>query len=57
MGKGGCISGFSGENRETWEDNIKICFQEVGWGRGLDLCLDTERCWAPVTAIVDTGFP
>jgi len=26
-----------GRPRRTWEDNIKMNLQEVGWGQGLDL--------------------
>jgi hypothetical protein len=27
-----------GKSRRRWEDNIKIYFQEVGWGHRLDWC-------------------
>jgi len=35
-GRGGVHIRFWWETRETWEGNIKIGLQEVGWGRGLD---------------------
>jgi len=27
-----------GRPRRRWEDNIKMDFKEVGWGRGMDWC-------------------
>jgi hypothetical protein len=37
-----------GKSRRRWEDNIKMAFQEVGWG-GMDwiyLAQDRDRWWA-----------
>jgi len=53
----GAYQVFVGRFGETSEDNIKIVLEEVGWRRGLDLCLDTDRWWALVNATVDTEFP
>jgi hypothetical protein len=41
-GKKKCIQDFGGKTGmkettwKTWEDNIKIDLQEMGWGHGLD---------------------
>ena len=42
-----------GRPRRRWEDNIKLDFQEVGWGRGIvwiDLAQDRDRWRALVNA-------
>ena len=55
-----CLVGTSegkrplGRPRLRWEDNIKICFQEVGWGglEWIDVTQDKDRCGALVKAVM-----
>jgi hypothetical protein len=57
-----CIQGFGGETRgkeTTWEDNIKLDFQEVG-GESMDwieLAQDRDRWRALVNAAMNLRFP
>jgi len=48
-----------GRPRRGWEDNIKMYFQEVGFG-GMDwiaLAQDRDRCWALVNAVMNLRVP
>jgi len=42
-----------------WEDNIKMCLQEVGCGDmdWIDLAQDRDRWWAIVNALLNLWFP
>ena len=45
----------------TWEDNIKMDLQEVGWGGGdmdwIDLAQDRDRWRALVNAVMNLRVP
>ena len=45
--------------RRRWEDNIKIGFQEVGWGGldWIDVTQDKDRCGARVNALMNLRVP
>jgi hypothetical protein len=48
-----------GRPRHRWEDNMKMFFQEVGWG-GMDwnaLAQDTDRWWARVNVVMNLWVP
>ena len=48
-----------GRPRRTWEDNIKMDLQEVGFG-GMDLIMlaeDRDRWWAFVSAVIKLRDP
>jgi hypothetical protein len=48
-----------GRPRRTWEDNIKMDLQEVGWG-GMDwieLARDRDRWQALVNAVMNLRVP
>ena len=42
-----------------WEDNIKMDYQEVGWGGmdWIDLAQERDRWWALVNAIMNLQVP
>jgi hypothetical protein len=48
-----------GRPRRRWEDNIKMDFQKVGWGRGdwMELAQDMDRWWALVGTARDFRVP
>jgi hypothetical protein len=49
-----------GRPRCRWEDNIKMDFQEVGWGGGMDwidMAQDRDRWWALVNAVMNLQVP
>jgi len=48
-----------GRPRRRWEDNIKIGFQEVGWGDldWIDATQDKDRCGARVNAVINIRVP
>jgi hypothetical protein len=47
-----------GRRTRKWEDNIKMCLQEIGWGKNwIDLALDMEDFWALVNTVVTLMFP
>ena len=48
-----------GRPRHTWEDNIKIDFQEVGLGDidWIDLARDRDRWRAVVNAVMNLRVP
>jgi len=48
-----------GRQRCRWEDNIKICFQEVGCGGTdwIELTLDRDRWRALVNAVMNLRVP
>jgi hypothetical protein len=43
-----------GKPRLRWEDNIKMYFQEVGWGimGWIDLAQDRDRWWALINSVM-----
>jgi hypothetical protein len=45
--------------RRTWEDNIKMDLQEVGFGcvDWIELLQDRERWWALLTAVKNLRVP
>jgi hypothetical protein len=47
-----------GRSNHRWEDNIKMDFQEVGWGDifWVDLAQDRDRWWALVNAVMNLRF-
>jgi hypothetical protein len=52
MGKSGGIRPL-GRPRRRWENNIKVDFQEVGWGHEwIDLAQDRDRWWAVLNAVM-----
>jgi hypothetical protein len=48
-----------GRPRRRWEDNIKMDFQEVGWGRGdwMELVQDRDRWQALVGTVRNFRVP
>jgi hypothetical protein len=48
-----------GKPRRTWEDNIKMNFQEVGFAgmEWIDLAEERERWWAFVNAVINLWVP
>jgi len=47
-----------GNSRRSWEDNIKIYFQEVGWGIGcIALAQDRDRWPAVMSAVMNIQVP
>ena len=47
-----------GRPKCRWEDNIKMDFQEEGWGKNLiNLAEDTDRCQAVVNAVMNLRVP
>jgi hypothetical protein len=47
-----------GRPRRTWEDNIKMDLQEVGWGMDwIELALDRDRWEALVNAVMNIRVP
>jgi len=48
-----------GRPRRSWEDNIKMNFQEVGCGsmHWIDLAQDRNRCRALVNAVMNLRVP
>jgi hypothetical protein len=47
-----------GKPRHRWEDNIKMDFQEVGWGTDLlDLVKDRDSWRAVVNAVMNLRIP
>jgi hypothetical protein len=48
-----------GRPRRRWEDNIKMDFQEVGWGRGdwMELAQDRDRWRALVSTVKNLRVP
>jgi len=47
-----------GRHKRRWEDNIKMDFQEVGWGHHwIDLTQDWDRWWALVKAVMKLRIP
>jgi hypothetical protein len=48
-----------GRPRRRWEDNIKMGFQEVGWGRGdwMELAQDWDRRRALVSMVKKLRVP
>ena len=46
-----------GRPRHRWEDNSKMEFQEVGWGREwIDLAGDRDRWWALINVVKNIPF-
>jgi hypothetical protein len=47
-----------GRPRRRWEDDIKMDFQEVGWGGfdWIDMAQDRDRWRAVVSAVMNFGF-
>jgi hypothetical protein len=44
--------------RRRWEDNIKIDFQEEGWGMDwIDLAQDWDRWWALLNSVMNISVP
>ena len=63
-----CTQGFGGETggkettwktRRSWEDNIKMDLQEMGWGAmdWIDLTQDRDRWSALVNAVMNLQVP
>jgi hypothetical protein len=48
-----------GRPRRGWEDNIKMDFQEVGWGDmdWIDMAQDRDRWRALVSAVMNLRVP
>jgi hypothetical protein len=47
-----------GRHRRRWEDNIKMCLQEVGWDmEWIELAQDRERWRALVNAVMNLRVP
>jgi hypothetical protein len=48
-----------GRPRRTWEDNIKMDLQEVGWGGmdWIDMAHDRDRWRALVSAVMNLRVP
>jgi hypothetical protein len=48
-----------GRPRHRWEDNIKMDFQEVGWGGidWIDVAQDRDRWWALVYMVMNLRVP
>ena len=48
-----------GRPRRRWEDNIKIRFQEGGWGGldWIDVTQDKDRCGVCVNAVMNLRVP
>ena len=48
-----------GRPRRRWEDNIKMCLQEVGYGcmDWIELAQETDRWWALVNALMNLRVP
>jgi hypothetical protein len=48
-----------GRPRCRWEDNIKIDFQEVGWGGmdWIDVAQDRDRWWVLVNVVTNLLVP
>jgi hypothetical protein len=48
-----------GRPRHRWDCNIKVDFQEVGWGDmdWIDLAQDRDRWWALVNAVLNFRVP
>jgi hypothetical protein len=48
-----------GRPRHRWEDNIKMDYQEVGWGgiEWIELAEDSDRWWALVNAVLNLRIP
>jgi hypothetical protein len=48
-----------GRPRRRWEDNIKMDFQEVGWGGmdWIDMAQDRDRWRALVSAVMNLRLP
>jgi hypothetical protein len=47
-----------GRLRRRWEDNIKMDFQEVGWGMDwIELAQDRDRWQAVVNAVMNLRVP
>jgi hypothetical protein len=48
-----------GRPRRRWEDNIKMDFQEVGWGsmHWIDMAQDRDRWRALVNAVMNLRVP
>ena len=47
-----------GEPRHTWEDNIKMDLEEVGWGMDwTDLAQDTDRWQALIKVLMNLRVP
>ena len=46
-------------DRRRWQDNIKMDFQEVGWGGmdWIDLIQDRDRWWALVNTAMNLRVP
>jgi len=47
-----------GTPRRTWNDNNKMEFQQVEWGKDwFDLAQDMDRWWALVNGVMNVRFP
>jgi hypothetical protein len=48
-----------GRPRRTWEDNIKMDLQKVGWGsmNWIDVAQDRDRWRALVNAVMNLSVP
>jgi hypothetical protein len=47
-----------GTPRRRWEDSIKMCLQDVGWGIDwIKLAKDTDRWRAVVNAVMNVRVP
>ena len=47
-----------GRPRRTWNDNTKMEFQEVEWGKDwFDLAQDMDRWWSLVNGVMNVRFP
>jgi hypothetical protein len=47
-----------GRPRRRWEDNIKMDFQELGWGMDwIELAQDKDRWRTVVNAVMNLRFP
>ena len=48
-----------GRTRGRWDDNIKMNFQDVGWGTNdwTELAPNRDKWWAPVNAVMNLRVP